>query len=402
MEDSPIKKQQDMTWLEHLQKNSWEPEVIISGISLAFLFVIPSRLFDFAVILIQDYGLELTPAMLVLVYFSVIISMFKIFLVTHLVLRFVWAGMLGITYAFPDGIVKEKLFKYSQSMEYNAPQYYLLKLERWCSMLYGAPIGVAIPIFSISLYLIVLIGIYLVFNLDFQIVYLIFMLSMVGLMAAAFFGSKSKVKNSIGKSFSGMVGAIYQSNLGKWFFVSVSLGMLVLSLPFIVQDLSGFPAYYSSTNVGNSDYEWPDDRGYFEEYNPDRKRFARMWTPSKNIAGDVLNLYLVRYEREENSIPKMNSLLQENDTIGWQKVETLVDQYRIFINDSLVNSKKWVKVRAGHAGQMALLGQIPIDHLATGIHELRLEKLVYKPPFLGSGNELIHRKKWARLEFIKE
>ena len=33
IEDSEIKKQQDMTWLEHLQRNSWEPEVIISGIS---------------------------------------------------------------------------------------------------------------------------------------------------------------------------------------------------------------------------------------------------------------------------------------------------------------------------------------------------------------------------------
>jgi hypothetical protein len=41
----PDKKQQDLSWIEHLQKNSWEPEVIISGISLAFLFAIPSQLF---------------------------------------------------------------------------------------------------------------------------------------------------------------------------------------------------------------------------------------------------------------------------------------------------------------------------------------------------------------------
>ena len=80
MEDSPIKKQQDMTSLEDLQGNNWEPQVIISGLALAFLFVIPSRLFDISVILIQDYGLEQVPASLILVYFSVIISVFKIFL----------------------------------------------------------------------------------------------------------------------------------------------------------------------------------------------------------------------------------------------------------------------------------------------------------------------------------
>jgi hypothetical protein len=70
MEIENNKKNQDLTWLEHLQKNSWEPEVIISGISLAVLFIIPSRLFDMSVVLIQDYGLEQIPAQLVLVYFS--------------------------------------------------------------------------------------------------------------------------------------------------------------------------------------------------------------------------------------------------------------------------------------------------------------------------------------------
>ncbi len=401
MEESPIKKQQDMTWLENLQKNSWEPEVIISGISLAVLFVIPSRLFDISIILIQDYGLEQIPAQLILVYFSVIISVFKIFLVSHLVMRFVWAGMLGITYAFPDGIVKEKLFKYSQSVDYRPPQYYLLKLEQWCSMLYGAPIGVVIPIFSITLYLLVLIGIYLVFNLDFQVVYIVFILSMLVFAIGSFAGERFKIKNMVGKSMSGTVGAIYQSNLGRWFFVVFSVGLIVLASPFIAQDIEGFSAYQASVNTSDSHYAWPDDKGYFEEFNSEKKRFARMWTPSKKINGEVMDLYLARYEREENSIPNMNELLQ-SDTIQWKKVESLIDQYQIYLNDSLVEAEKWVKVTAGHTGQKALFGQIPIGHLSPGIHEIRLEKLVYLPPFLNVGNELRHRKQWARFEFVKE
>ena len=400
MQESPIKKQQDLTWLENLQKNSWEPEVIISGISLAVLFIIPSRLFDISVILIQDYGLEQIPAQLILVYFSVITSVFKIFLVTHLVMRFIWAGMLGITYAFPDGIVKERLFKYSQSVDYRPPQYYLLKLERWCSMLYGAPISVAIPIFSITVFLLGLIGIYLVFNLDFQVVYIIFMISMVGFAIVPLLKKNSGIKDLVGKSMSGTIGAIYQSNLGKWFFVSFSVSLVILAMPFIVQDSKGFSAYHAGVNAEDSDYEWPDDRGYFEEYNSEKRRFARMWTPTKKVNGEALNLYLARYEREESSIQKMNGLLS-TDTIRWKKVESLVDQYRIYLNDSLVDAERWVQVKAGHTAQMALFGQISIAHLPTGIHELRLEKLTYLPPFLGTGNELRHRKKWARFEFIK-
>lgn len=402
MEESPIKKQQDMTWLEHLQKNSWEPEVIISGISLAFLFVIPSKLFDTSVMLIQDYGLEQIPAQLILVYFSMVISVFKIFLVTHLIMRFIWAGMLGITYAFPDGIVKEKLFKYSQSVEYRPSEYYLLKLERWCSMLYGVPISVAIPLFSVTAYLIGLIGIYLVFGLDFQVVYLFFMISMIVLGVMGFARKKSKMKDFVGKSMSGTIGAIYQSNLGKWFFVVFSTGLIVLALPFIIEDLDGFSAYHANVNTEDSAYDWPDDQGYFEEYNSQNKRFARMWTPTKTVSGDVLNLYLARYEREENSIPQMNNLLPTSDSIQWGKVESMADQYRVYLNDSLVAPEKWTQVQAGHTGQKALFGQIPIGHLAPGIHEIRLEKLTYLSPFLTIGNELRHRKKWARFEFVKE
>src|SRR5690606_26356061 len=341
------------------------------------------------------------PAQLILVYSSAIISVFKIFLVTHLILRFIWAGMLGITYAFPDGIVKEHLFKYSQSVDYHPPQHYLLKLERWCSMLYGAPLAVVIPIFSITVYLIVLIGIYLAFHLDFQVVYIIFMVSLTVFAVGSLVGKKSKLKNLIGQSMTGTVGAIYQSNLGRWFFIVFSVGIIVLASPFIIQDTAGFSAYQVSINTKDSDLEWPDDRAYFEEYNAERKRFARMWTPSKTVTGDFLDLYLARYEREENSIPQMNSLLK-SDTIQWNPVESLADQYRVFLNDSLLNAERWVQVKAGHTGQMALFGQLPIAHLPAGIHEVRLEKLTYLPPFLTVGNELRHRKKWARFQFIKE
>ncbi|WP_373395991.1 hypothetical protein V8V91_15465 [Algoriphagus halophilus] len=101
------KKQEELSWLENLQRNSWEPEVIISGITLAFLFAFPSQLFEFAAYLIQDLGTGFLPAILILIYSSTIISVFKIFFVVHLILRFVWAGLLGLSYAFPEGVIEK-------------------------------------------------------------------------------------------------------------------------------------------------------------------------------------------------------------------------------------------------------------------------------------------------------
>lgn len=401
MEQQTDKRQQELTWLEHLQKNSWEPEVIISGITLAVLFIIPSRLFEISVVLIQDYGLEQIPAQLILVYFSMIVTVFKIFLVIHLVMRFIWAGMLGITYAFPEGVIKENLFKYSQDVDYPHPNTYLIKLERWCSMLYGFPISVAIPILSITTYLCLLIGIYLVFNLDFQVVYLIFMITMVILASFSFVSKSSRLKDSIGKSMSGTIGAVYQSHLGKWFFISFSVVLVAISAPFISQDLKGFSDFDINSNLDEAAYDWPSDRIYFEEYNSEKKRFARVWTTKKTVDSEMLPIFLPRYIRDENSTVNMNALLPM-DTIQWSTIKDYQDQFRIYLNDSLVQVQNWSKVRAGHTGQMALFGQISVAHLNPGIHELRVEKLVYLPPFLTTGNELRYRKKWARFEFVKK
>ncbi len=73
------KKQEDLTWLENLQRNSWEPEVIISGIILAFLFIFPSKVYEFSAYLIQDLGVGYLPSSLVLLYLTMIISFLRFF-----------------------------------------------------------------------------------------------------------------------------------------------------------------------------------------------------------------------------------------------------------------------------------------------------------------------------------
>lgn len=392
-----------MTWLEHLQKNSWEPEVIISGISLAFLFVIPTQLVEFSVVLIQDYGLEQLPAILVLSYASMIISVFKVFLFSHLFLRFMWAGMLGITYAFPEGVLKENLFKNSQYIDYPHPNVYLLKLERWCSMAYGFPLSVVIPIFFMTIYLVVLIAVYLIFQLDFQIVYFIFIISAFILFVVGALLKKSKLKSFVGKSMNGTIAAVYQSHLGKWKMFSLSIGMFFVAVPFVLSDLNGFSHYFQVVNLDEEFYNWPEEARYFEEYNRNQERFSRVWTETKIVSGESLNLYLARYARDEKDFPRLQSLLAGDfDTLQWGKLEKVEDTYRIFLNDSLVKSEKWTPVTSGISGQKALFGTIPIAHLAPGVHEVRVERLVYLFPFFVSGNEPRHRKKWARFNFIKE
>ncbi|MFN3997473.1 hypothetical protein [Algoriphagus sp.] len=403
MEDAGIKKQHDLTWLENLQKNSWEPEVIISGISLAVLFIIPSRLFEYSVVLIQDYGLEQIPALLVILYFSLIISVFKIFLISHLLLRFMWAGMLGITYAFPEGVLKGKLFKFSQNVEYKHPNHFLLKLERWCSMAYGYPLTIAIPLFSITVYLILLIIVYLFFQLDFQIIYFVFMVSFVVLFLVVLILNKSGISKTMIAGLNGTIGAVYTSHLGKWTTLSFSLGLFLAAIPFVLSDLTGFSQYQPISNLEEEFYDWPEQSRYFEEYNSVPVRFPRVWTETKSVNSDQLNLYLARYSRDELDLPKLQVLLAGKfDTLQWGALEKVEDTYRIFLNDSLIQTENWFPITSGLTGQKAFFGTIPISHLESGIHEVRVERLTYVGPFLSIGNEPRHRKRWARFHFIKQ
>ncbi|MCF1750542.1 hypothetical protein [Mariniradius sediminis] len=402
MEEKPIKKQQDLTWLENLQKNSWEPEVIISGIILAFLFVIPSRFFELSVVLIQDYGLEHIPADLVFVYFSAIISFFKIFLVSHLVLRFLWAGMLGISYAFPEGVKKENLFKNSQNIDYKHPTYYLIKLEAWCSMAYGLPISVVVPLVFITLYLILLIGIYLVFDLNFEVVYVIFMVTLILFAVLSLAFKKSAVRDYIGSSMNGTVSAIYQSNLGKWAFMLYTGVLVVLSLPLIYYDIRGFSQYRNEVNLEEADYNWPQESQYFEKYNTSGRRFGRAWTTTNLVGSSHMVLNLAYYERDAKDLPRMNELLQgEQDTLPWKEVNEIPQLYRVYLNDSLLQDLDWQSITSGMTGQRAFSTNLPMEDLPDGKHEIRIEKLVYLPPFLGMGSELRHREKWARFVFLK-
>lgn len=402
MEEADIKKQQDLTWLENLQKNSWEPEVIVSGISLAVLFIIPSRLFEYSILMIQDYGLEQIPSLLVLGYFSLIISVFKIFLITHLFLRFMWAGMLGITYAFPEGVLKNNLFKFSQDLEYPHPRVYLLKLERWCSMIYGYPLTVVIPIFSITAYLILLIALYLIFNLDFQVVYLFFIISFLVLVVVASIVKKSKLKSFVGTSMNGTISAVFASHLGKWTMLWFTMGLIIAALPFIISDLKGFSYYQPMTNLDEEFFDWPEQSRYFEEYNSGDLRFPRVWTETMTVTGDKLNLYLAKYIRDERDLPRLQKLMAGDfDTLKWGKLEKVEDTYQIFLNNSLVKSEKWTPISSGKTGQKAFFGSIPIADLPEGIHEIRVEKLVFIPPFIVTGNEPRHRKRWARFVFVK-
>jgi len=395
---------EELAWIKNLQRNSWEPEVIISGISLAFIFAFPAQVFEFGVKLTQDFGLEFTGAFLVLVYLSMILSVFKIFFSIHLLLRFVWAGLLGLSYAFPKGVINENLFKNSMEYKYKKPTEWVLILEKTCSMAFGFPIMTGMIFLIFTFYLGLLLFFYWFFDLNFFLIYLLFLLTLIifGLISAL--TKKNKLKNLFSTSLFSTIQATYQSNLGKWKINIYLFLIMLLTAPLIASDLKGFFSFANSASLDQSQLDWPDESMYFEDKKDPEKRFPRALMPSYEITGENTNILLAHYEEDFKNFDKIvKSQNTLPDSLGWPSLEKTQDLYRIYLNDSLVSAKNstWRKISHGPSKQRAFQFVLDIKNLNPGVHEIRIEKLILLYPFGFSQPEIRHKENWAKFSFIK-
>jgi len=398
------RKQEQLTWLENLQRNSWEPEVIISGITLAFLFAFPSKIYAFAATLVQEYGLHFIGASLVLLYLSAIISVFKIFFVVHLVLRFIWAGLLGLSYAFPKGVIKENLFKMSQHYEYQKPSEMVLIMERICSMTFAYPISLVFIILVFTSYLGVLLLIYLYLDISFFIIYLIFIGSVLTFLVIALIGKKTKLKGKSSKTIMASVGAIYQSNLGKWFTVLYGIGIFILSTPLIYTDVRDFTLFFNETDLLENEVKWPTKELSYSEFHDDNTRYPRVFLSTEVVTGDILRLGIARYEGDDKYLTDLNSNFRNQlDSLGWHRIEDTPDLYRFFIDKEELNPGNWRRNRIHVSNQKVYETSIDISNLAPGNYNIVIEKIMVNYGLFKNDPESIRlRKIWDEVSFIKE
>lgn len=404
-ENSDVEKTRgELTWLENLQRNSWEPEVIISGIILAFLFAFPSKIYTFSAMLVQEVGMAFLGAMLVLLYLSAVISVFKIFFVVHLVLRFIWAGLLGLSYAFPNGVIKENLFKISRDYNYRKPDEMVLEMERTCSMTFAYPISLVFIILVFTSYLGILLFIYVLLDISFFIVYLVFLASLIGFALLMVLSKKSKLKERYVGSIMASVSAIYQSNIGKWFSILYGFGIFALSIPLIYNDVRDFSLFFNETNLLENELKWPTKELSYVEYHDESQRYPRAFLASEFVEGDLLRLSIARYEGDEKFIGDLKDYFQTDlDSLGWHDLKDTPDIYRFTVNGERLEAGPWRRNRMMVTNQKVFETAIPIDHLPTGTYTLKVEKMIINYSLFSNEPERIRlREQWDEIDFIKQ
>lgn len=127
-------------WLKRTQENSWEAEILLSGLVLFALLQIPQRLSKLSYLIdlkVADSSLYELMLQFSEITVQILISGFII----HLIFRGIWVGIVGLSYVYPKGPEFSNLKasrKYRNILhKLPTPVQSIIKLEKACSLIFS-------------------------------------------------------------------------------------------------------------------------------------------------------------------------------------------------------------------------------------------------------------------------
>lgn len=392
-------------WLRRVQEQSWEPEVLISGIVLLILTRVPEAIDQLSMFLKTQslwifYSSNLAHNLSAFMKLAIYWLIFG--LAIHLILRSVWVSLVGLSYVFPKGINNDRLnYKgaFQKTIE-NIPSFpkQIEKLERACSMAYAITflmfmitIGFFIAISSIGLILVIWMAVdyenfMTVLNkVDTYLNVVFALLAIPYIIDFLTVGALKRMPyiNRIYRPIYVFLGAItlapiYRpvyyglvSNIKKRWVIIALVGYCMISAyfyPKILSDDFGSHEMVYKT-VGTSSYV-----GYYEDNGKDNiSRWAHI--PTDQVDGQSLRLFVVHSSGLEDSI-RVSCSAMDFDSVGQGVSE--IDMacmslfYRVAIDEDTLPETRWWFRDDDQFNQVGLITWLDLSAYPAGIHELHV------------------------------
>ncbi len=410
---------QDTTWLKELGVQSWQAELVMSGLIVTGLFQLPDLFIRWVEpSIIQSGELEYTflkyASMIFLMGIDVLVIIFGI----YLLLRGIWIALLGLNSVYPNGIdvtsKKGMGEKYWQKAKEKYPDLtaYCAELDANCSVLFSSATSIMIIVTSFSIIILAFykLSTYLmsVFPITANHVLFtglgIYVLYMVLGLTAWYLAKKypdneriekivTKYNDAIWVVFSlyifqkplGYINGIQLSNSkSKYGFIIIFLfsflGGLVIGKQLNKSNAFndfGAAKYFTFNNQ-------PHELLAFNYENLINKE-AQIYSPiiqSDVITDDFLKVFIPNIARErermsfkEYSIKerfKMNNAQRE--AIDKERFEVYKAFNRIYINDTLQANLNYQFYEHPQASERGLLVYVPSEHFVKGRNILEIRK----------------------------
>ncbi len=423
-------------WLNSLQQESWQLEMLVSGLSIALLFnsyQYLRELGDGSIIWLMT-----SPSALVLsislLFFPVTIAFLILNLCIHLLCRALWIGTIGLRSVSGD-IDYDKLNynqKFTKYLKKNIGNFdkYIQKLEDFCSLIFSFTFLIAFCIISAISFFVVLIilGFILNFLLEpilavetVDTISLIFtiLFSLIGLLyfidffTLGFFKRKKRffswyiyIYRFVSFiTFSSVYRPIYHNlidnklgrRFGWWLIPYVFIVLFLMTIR--VQSHPWFPikdaahiTYSKSDYADKRDLKRPSDlpmiasqyikSDYLEMFIPYVPmhedsvigRICKGVTPTKSVGVGSKLLFSLMESNSEKNLNLSNKEIADSSFVCLQTIN------RIYLDDSLRTDIDFMLKKREENQHFGLIGVLPISDLAPGKHSIRFEKLRFEKP----------------------
>jgi hypothetical protein len=404
-------------WLDQLQQESWQLELVISGFAIYGLIMAYEPLY----LMIKVAENEQKVVDLILSIIGLISCSILLFnLILHVVLRGLWIGALGLRYVSGD-IDYEKL-KYSEKFTNHLKKRigsfdkYIATLEDYCSVLFALSFLLIFYVLSLILGILTILGI-TIFLIDneawggvvqgFGIVLVLFVLLGMILTLVDFIGQgilkKNKTISKIYFPFYWLFSILTLSFLYRplvYNFLDNRFGkrLIFLLIPAYAIILSLISMEYRDSNYLKKD-QWSSsfyaDYRNYEDQLQEKDKFIRIAAiPSKVITDSFLKIFLVHTENIEDQIysfyPEMRpkedrrglgmsgSMTGEDQYYGQGRKMTrkflsrLNELYSVSIDSSQMNSDFIITVN--DKNKLGFETYVNISELEAGKHLLKINR----------------------------
>lgn len=344
-------------WLQRLQDESWEPEILISGIVIYGLFKIFPYVDDLHLYLeyyVSDFFSQGTVDENIFALLKVSISWLIFGFITHLFLRSFWVAYIGLSYVYKKGI-DYKTLKYDElflkdKLKQGSISKSIEKLESICSTIFSVSILFFMNVLGLIFFaMVVALVVYLWIQLfpkqlDFQIfdyiLLVILILSVVDYLSSGYLKRIpffNKVYYPIYKLVSFLTLApfyrkIYYTfitNHKKWkvfLFLALFIAITFFSVNFIK---NGIDSGLDLNPTISADHVMSPQ--FFLDESEEGNLSSVFWLPSQNINSQTLEVFVVHTPAyEEMHIKPLCDYAQKasNDSIDKNNLKlNCLDQF---------------------------------------------------------------------------
>ena len=381
--EPPVSSKKRPKWLRALESQSWQAELVISGMAIFGTLQLPeliNNLVDLCLFNLPEKYMSIM--MYFFIYLFIAANILIISFITHLSLRALWIGMLGLVSVYPNGInpdydyfskdyMQKYIKKFPDVNEFNK------RLDDLCSSIFATAAGSTIVMVMISFAIGILLLVsglvtWLIPSIKVMTVFVVCvaiffsLIIFVGILNLKQLREKEwvkkihfplaiglgKVMNNIALEPMSYIQMTFMSNskMKKYF----SANMLILIIAIIVvfpSLLKSNMGYFPNDNYFN--YRTTSSYIFAEKYEnlfPENKSIIAPLIPSDIIEGSTIRLFIPWLKREQGFANELcgEFVAEENmDRRESRRAESqyLVDccqkYFQIYLNDKLLTDLKF-------------------------------------------------------------